>query len=52
MKKHGRKQAFQWALALMMGFLIANGLCFFHKRPVGWFDTPNGAASYCIYANF
>ena len=45
MKKHGRKQAFQWALALTMGFLIANGLCFFYKRPVGWFDTPNGAAT-------
>lgn len=28
-----------------MGFLIANALCFFYKRPVGWLDTPNGAAT-------
>ena len=44
-KKNGRKQVFQWALALTLGFLIANALCFFYKRPVGWLDTPNGAAT-------
>lgn len=45
MKKNGRKQVFQWALALALGFLIANALCFFYERPVGWLDTPNGAAT-------
>ena len=44
-KKNGRKQVFQWALALALGFLIANALCFFYERPVGWLDTPNGAAT-------
>ena len=45
MWKNSRKQLFQWIIALVLGFLIVNGLCFFYKRPVGWLDTPNGAAT-------
>lgn len=45
MKKHGRKQAFQWALALLAGFFLVNALCFGYERQPGWLDTPNGAAT-------
>lgn len=44
MKKNSGKQMVQWMLALVSGFLIANALCFFYERPVGWLDTPKGAA--------
>ena len=45
MGKNSRKQLLQWIFALVLGFLIANALCFFYERPVGWLDTPNGAAT-------
>ena len=45
MEKNGRKQALQWALALLGGFLIVNALCFFYERQPGWMDTPDGPSS-------
>ena len=45
MGKNSRKQLLQWIFALVLGFLIANALCFFYERPVGWLDTPNGAST-------
>lgn len=45
MKKNSGKQMVQWMLALVSGFLIANALCFFYERPVGWLDTPKGAGT-------
>ena len=45
MGKNSRKQLLQWIFALVLGFLIANALCFFYERPVGWLDTPNGEAT-------
>ena len=42
MKKTGRKEIFQWVLALLGGFFVANALCFFYERQAGWLDTPAG----------
>lgn len=35
-------QILQWPIAIVIGFLIINILCFLYERPVGWLDTPNG----------
>ena len=37
-----KKQLLQWILAVMMGFLVVNLLCFGYDRPTGWIDTPHG----------
>ena len=45
MKKNWGKQVCQWALALLVGFLIVNGLCFAYERQTGWLDTPGGPSA-------
>lgn len=32
------------AAALLLSFLLVNGVLFFYERPVAWIDTPNGAS--------
>ena len=45
MKRNGRKQVCQWALALLAGFFVVNALCFGYERQPGWLDTPEGPAA-------
>lgn len=37
------RQIMQWLICIIIGFLIANIICFIYERPVGWYDTPSGA---------
>ena len=45
MKRNGRKQVCQWALALLAGFFIVNALCFAYERQPGWLYTPDGPSA-------
>lgn len=38
------KGLLQWVSAVVIGFLVVNLLCFGYERPVGWFETPEGAS--------
>lgn len=38
------KQLYQWFIAVIIGFLFTNSICFIYERPVGWHDTDNGAS--------
>ncbi len=45
MTKSKIKQAFEWVYVVVIGFLVANLLCFAYERQPGWLDTPNGASA-------
>ena len=45
MKRNGRKQVCQWALALLAGFFVVNALCFAYERQPGWLYTPDGPSA-------